>query len=104
MATDPSPIFSRAAGRQILLQYLSITIAMLITCYGILWWYARQEQQAAGQLFLANLVENLSHKILSKQVDLSLGYLPKSRAIQDYQLIIFSDSGRVFSISTSDDN
>lgn len=96
-------ILHHPASRQGLLIIVGIMISLIATAYGLLWLYASDRQQSAGELLLSDITIDLNERIDEQQRNFSGGEFVNSKMIASYQLVIFEPTGTAVTLNNLGD-
>ncbi|GGL96885.1 hypothetical protein GCM10010099_11530 [Streptomyces cinereus] len=81
-----------------------IELILIVAGYGLLGFYALQQQQQLGESCLVELVDKLNHKISHHEYDWSQVTLDHHAAIKNYQLIIVEPTGATTVVKNNHDD
>ena len=100
MPASPSSILSRPTTRSILLNGVAVTGTMLIVTYMMIWFDVIQRQNAAGELFLHQIVYEANHRIDAHHEELDNFFVKPPKSIASYQLFVVAPDGHTYTISS----
>jgi len=83
---------------------VAIELILIVAGYGLLGFYALQQQQQLGESCLVELVDKLNHKISHHEYDWSQVTLDHHAAIKNYQLIIVEPTGATTVVKNNHDD
>ena len=83
---------------------MAIELILIVAGYGLLGFYALQQQQQLGESCLVELVDKLNHKISHHEYDWSQVTLDHHAAIKNYQLIIVEPTGATTVVKNNHDD
>ena len=86
-------LYNRPAARRLIVTLVAIELILIVAGYGLLGFYALQQQQQLGESCLVELVDKLNHKISHHEYDWSQVTLDHHTVIKNYQLIIVEPTG-----------
>ena len=86
-------LYNRPAARRLIITLVAIELILIVAGYGLLGFYALQQQQQLGESCLVELVDKLNHKISYHEYDWSQITLDHHAVIKNYQLIIVEPTG-----------
>ena len=64
-------LYNRPAARRLIVTLVAIELILIVAGYGLLGFYALQQQQQLGKSYLVELVDKLNHKISHHEYDWS---------------------------------
>lgn len=86
-------LYNRPAARRLIITLVIIKLMLIGTGYGLLWWYASQQQQQFGKNFLVDIIQKFNRKIDAHEYDWSNLDVNGQHVIENYQLMIIEPSG-----------
>jgi len=97
-------LYNRPAARRLIITLVAIELILIVAGYGLLGFYALQQQQQLGESCLVELVDKLNHKISHHEYDWSQVTLDHHAAIKNYQLIIVEPTGATTVVKNNHDD
>lgn len=97
-------LYNRPAARRLIVTLVAIELILIVAGYGLLGFYALQQQQQLGESCLVELVDKLNHKISHHEYDWSQVTLDHHAAIKNYQLIIVEPTGATTVVKNNHDD
>lgn len=97
-------LYNRPAARRLIVTLVVIELILIVAGYGLLGFYALQQQQQLGESCLVELVDKLNHKISHHEYDWSQVTLDHHAAIKNYQLIIVEPTGATTVVKNNHDD
>ena len=97
-------LYNRPAARRLIVTLVAIKLILIVAGYGLLGFYALQQQQQLGESCLVELVDKLNHKISHHEYDWSQVTLDHHAAIKNYQLIIVEPTGATTVVKNNHDD
>ena len=97
-------LYNRPAARRLIVTLVAIELILIVAGYGLLGFYALQQQQQLGESCLIELVDKLNHKISHHEYDWSQVTLDHHAAIKNYQLIIVEPTGATTVVKNNHDD
>lgn len=97
-------LYNRPAARRLIITLVAIELILIVAGYGLLGFYALQQQQQLGESCLIELVDKLNHKISHHEYDWSQVTLDHHAAIKNYQLIIVEPTGATTVVKNNHDD
>lgn len=97
-------LYNRPAARRLIIILVAIELILIVAGYGLLGFYALQQQQQLGESCLVELVDKLNHKISHHEYDWSQVTLDHHAAIKNYQLIIVEPTGATTVVKNNHDD
>ncbi len=97
-------LYNRPAARRLIVTLVAIELILIVAGYGLLGFYALQQQQQLGESCLVELVDKLNHKISYHEYDWSQVTLDHHAAIKNYQLIIVEPTGATTVVKNNHDD
>lgn len=97
-------LYNRPAARRLIVTLVAIELILIVAGYGLLGFYALQQQQQLGESCLVELVDKLNHKISHHEYDWSQVTLDHHTVIKNYQLIIVEPTGATTVVKNNHDD
>ena len=97
-------LYNRPAARRLIVTLVAIELILIVAGYGLLGFYALQQQQQLGESCLVELVDKLNHKISYHEYDWSQITLDHHAVIKNYQLIIVEPTGATTVVKNNHDD
>lgn len=97
-------LYNRPAARRLIITLVAIELILIVAGYGLLGFYALQQQQQLGESCLVELVDKLNHKISYHEYDWSQITLDHHAVIKNYQLIIVEPTGATTVVKNNHDD
>ncbi|WNP27527.1 response regulator [Moraxella sp. DOX410] len=97
-------LYNRPAARRLIVTLVAIELILIVAGYGLLGFYALQQQQQLGKSYLIELVDKLNHKISHHEYDWSQVTLDHHAVIKNYQLIIVEPTGATTVVKNNHDD
>lgn len=92
-------IFHHASARQNISKLIAVMLSLVMACYALLWFYAKEQQRVNGDLFLQNIITQLNHDINDHTHIFSQHEFSVPSVITSYQVIVFEPNGNTINIS-----
>lgn len=93
-------IFHHISARQNVGKLIIVMLSLVMICYLLLWFYAKDQQRANGDLFLQNIITQLNHDINDHKHIFAEHEFDVPSIISSYQIIVFKPDGSTLNIST----
>lgn len=104
MPKNATSVLSNSATRRVFAIALVAILTLLVMFYGILWFFAQQQQQSEVETFLSDVASSLNHKISHKERNFAQLYITPAVEIEDYELLVFTPDHKIIAIQKYESN